>query len=184
MKKILSRRDKPAPMEVWSGFRSAPSVCSKSRALFRGASFLVLLILSTNVIWANDQEAAKEEEKIAVAVFRYQMGRDYNGLYFLTVYSKNPNNDFMKKLSASYPFIKGINKCAYDDTPVNGIIDRDTGGYGTLIEIHYIKWVNESEVEVGGEEYNTSVSAEGFTYKLKKIDRRWKVIEKLRNWVS
>ncbi len=151
---------------------------------------LLLLFTFTALGMASDRTRQIQEDEIRETVFRYQFDHNASGqqkrakAYFLSICDKDrdPSDEFMKRFAGYKPPVRKASACRTNAT--NGVVDKRTGEQGLLFRVTGIKWISDTEVQVGGGYYEAGLSASGNTYTVKKANRKWKVTADMMHWIS
>lgn len=145
---------------------------------------LAILVLSLSVLLAcdtNEAVRAAHEDDIREAVFRHQILQNSNAsVYCLTLdYLAEGHHaaSFMKRFEAHVPPVNLPSECALDKEKGYRVVQKDTATEGVMLQLSSIKWTKTSEVEVEGGYYRAPLSAEGYTYIVKREGSKWVVKE-------
>jgi hypothetical protein len=144
-----------------------------------------------------------QEDDIREVVFRYQFGKNASGqqqntgVYCLEIvprdlgkqpidpdYSVNPvdpGEAFMKRFAGNQPAVKKGSECSQS---VDGVKDKATGASGLVFRVENIRWLKDTEVEVGGGYFEGGLSASGNVFKVAKESNKWVVKEDRMLWIS
>lgn len=90
---------------------------------------------------------------------------------------------FIRRFATNQPPVKRVSEC--EVSWPKGVTDKKTGdGPGLIFVTGRIRWISNTEVDIGGGYYEASESASGNTYRLKKIEGKWKVVKDTMGWIS
>lgn len=124
----------------------------------------------------------KEEDRVRIAVFEYQMDFYQAPVYFLSVgeATDDPNEVIMNHFENHVPPVKP----ASEGSPDSGgaIADMTTGETGVVIKAAAITWISEKECEVTGGYYAGPKEATGNTYRMFLRDGQWEVGQDTVDW--
>lgn len=153
------------------------------------AVLLICFVCAASCAVPDESTRAKAEDEIREVTFRYQFLHNASGLqqnakiYFLAIADEHgdPTDEFMERFADDKPTVK---KKSQAKVGGDGVKDRDTGEIGLIFRVDNIKWVSDTEVEVGGGYYEAGLSSSGNTYFLKKQKDRWVVTKDVTHWIS
>lgn len=124
----------------------------------------------------------KEEDRVRIAVFEYQIGFYQASVYFLSIgeAAGDPNAVIMKHFEGRTPPVKPASQSA----PSGGgaMTDMTTGETGIVLKAAAINWISEKECEVTGGYFSTTKAASGNTYRLFLRDGQWVVGKDTIDW--
>lgn len=138
-----------------------------------------------------------EESLAREAVFRYQFDRNASAikenakvycLAFLTLdptkglIKIDPDDEFIQRFAGHVPPVKRNSACDINDRV--GVIDRTSGGPGLLFDTGAISWISGTEMQVDGGYYEAPLSSSGNSFRLKKVDGKWLVVQERMKWIS
>lgn len=132
-------------------------------------------ILMMDMIWFGGKQ---HEELLAICevLFRHQFTHNASAVqqkaavYYLSIDYKDPPEKLLACFHGHSPPVKP------------GSVFRV--GNGIKFEIHSIIWLDETTVEIKGGYYEGNASSSGNTYRLRREDGAWKVINDKMEWIS
>jgi hypothetical protein len=170
---------------------------------------VVLLFLVASAAWCQEAATKKqvaEEEDIREAVIRHQMRGWISGseeslakakeanekavakemnfkIFFVSVNSKDPTDDFIKQLQ-NIP--RTIKKASASETIewIHAVVDKATGQRGIIFSADAIRWKSKNSVEVEGGYYCDGLYGAGMTFKLRLVNGKWIVKSAGMRWIS
>jgi hypothetical protein len=97
-----------------------------------------------------------EEDRIAEALFRHLL-QEHQGLKvcFLSRDGADPSDDFLRRFQGEVPVKK--KGSLRTRGRYRQILDKETGAISGIVSVGPIKWISDSEVEVGGGFYDGEV---------------------------
>lgn len=111
-----------------------------------------------------------EEDRIAEALFRHLL-QEHQGLkvYFLSREGVDPNDDFMRRFQGEVPVKKKESLSTHGQ--YRRILDKETGATAGIVSVGSIKWISDSEVEIGGGFYDGEVIE--YRYRMRHTNAGW-----------
>jgi hypothetical protein len=150
---------------------------------------LILLTLSIpSCVSPQHDERAKAESDILEAVFRYQF-RDGPALlnnaaaYYIAINGRDPADEFTRRFEGHIPQVKKASLCRVGDG-LEGVRDVKTDQRGLRFGVGSVKWIADTQVEVGGGYYKHGLNASGNTYYLTLQNGVWRVTQVKLLWMS
>lgn len=127
-------------------------------------------------------DRVKEEDRVRIAVFEYQMQRYQAAVFFISVgeAAGDPDAVIMKHFEGRVPPVKP----ASQGLPGGGgsINDMTTGEQGIILKAGAINWISEKEAEVTGGYFANTKSATGNTYHMLLRKGEWVVDKDTIDW--
>lgn len=111
-----------------------------------------------------------EEDRVAEALIRHQL-QEHQGLrvYFVSRDGADPSDDFMRRFPGETPLVKK------NSLSVRGkyrsILDKESGAIAGIVSVGSVKWISDSEVEVGGGFYDGEVIE--YRYRMARTNFGW-----------
>lgn len=170
--------------------------------LQRTASLLALSLAMASLLAACSEPmstAARKAQELDAreAVFRHQFENNGSALKsdakvycvgFEAVDPKtgptieDPDDAFIQRFSGNIPTVKKYSSCDYRDKV--GLLDKASGERALEFTTSNISWISETEMQMEGGYFEASLSASGNTFRLKRIDGKWAVVQARENWIS
>lgn len=155
------------------------------------------ILPTTTVTLSPEEKRLRQEEEIRVALFRYQMARNYEPTWRATAYClsvgtaplqslttefNDPPQTIMQRFSGLEPPVKPVSQCSRSmDEGVRDV--PGGGGKPALILIaHNIRWLSDTEVEVEGGYYCGGECGSGRRYRMSLEGASWVVKEDVLVW--
>jgi hypothetical protein len=156
----------------------------------KSIGYLFLILAFTSFGIAADATRQNQVDDIYAAVFTWQFEHNGSGqqqsakVYFIGVGEKasDPSDAFMRRFADHKPPVRKASASHYVEH--KGILDKKTGEQGLAFRATSIKWISDTEVEVGGGYYEAELSSSGNIYTVKKEHGKWKVSKDKMLWIS
>jgi hypothetical protein len=118
------------------------------------------------------------EEVVCEVVFRYQLQQPLVDppqppRYYLALYGHDPGEALLRQLKELTPWIQPLSHCRV--TARDGVVDRETGIRGLIVQVARLAWVHAAAVDVVGGYYITHRHAAGLHYHVESDGSRWAV---------
>ena len=123
--------------------------------------------------------SAIARDAICEAVFRYQLRQHAPAqlaspiCYYLALRGRDPADDLMCRLWDLAPWVKKRSQCRISAR--DGVIDRDTGARGLIVEVSSLSWMDAAAVDVVGGYYAAPLEAAIVLYHVAYDEDRWDV---------
>ena len=116
-----------------------------------------------------------EQDRVAEALFRHLV-QEHQGLrvYFLSRDGADPSDDFMQRFQGERPVIKKRSLSVRGK--YRSILDKESGANAGIVSVGSVKWISDSEVEVGGGFYDGEIIE--CRYRMARTNIGWIVISK------
>ena len=113
---------------------------------------------------------AVEEDAVTEALFRHLL-QEHQGLrvYFLSRDGADPSDDFMRRFQGEMSLKKKASLRKHGE--YRAIIDKETGSIAGIVSVGGLKWINDSEVELGGGFYDGEIIE--YCYRMLRTDQGW-----------
>ena len=153
----------------------------KQKVLYLGIGLITFMTLILGGLWLEHRayrqapphpvvSRSAEEDRVAEALFRHLL-REHQGLrvYFLSRDGADPSDDFMRRFQGETPLVKK------NSLSVRGkyrsILDKESGAIAGIVSVGSVKWISDSEVEVGGGFYDGEVIE--YRYRMARTNIGW-----------
>jgi hypothetical protein len=158
----------------------------KQKVLYLGMGLFTFVTLILGGLWLEHRayrrvpshpvvSRSAEEDRVAEALFRHLL-QEHQGLrvYFLSRDGADPSDDFMRRFQGERPLVKK------NSLSVRGkyrsILDKESGAIAGIVSVGPVKWISDSEVEVGGAFYDGEVIE--YRYRMGRTNIGWIVTGK------
>jgi hypothetical protein len=158
----------------------------KQKVLYLGMGLFTFVTLILGGLWLEHRayrrvpshpvvSRSAEEDRVAEALFRHLL-QEHQGLrvYFLSRDGADPSDDFMRRFQGERPLVKK------NSLSVRGkyrsILDKESGAIAGIVSVGAVKWISDSEVEVGGAFYDGEVIE--YRYRMGRTNIGWIVTGK------
>ena len=158
----------------------------KQKVLYLGMGLFTFVTLILGGLWLEHRayrrvpshpvvSRSAEEDRVAEALFRHLL-QEHQGLrvYFLSRDGADPSDDFMRRFQGERPLVKK------NSLSVRGkyrsILDKESGAIAGIVSVGAVKWISDSEVEVGGAFYDGEVIE--YRYRMARTNIGWIVTGK------
>ena len=132
---------------------------------------------------------AADRLDVLEAVFRHQFNKNASGgqrnveYFFLSLDGRaDPPPELLARFKDQKPIVLPLSMATASPAP--GVKHKDLGGRGLIFRITSIAWLDQDTAEVEGGYYEAGLSASGNTYRVKRANGAWKVIDDRMNWIS
>lgn len=148
--------------------------------------YLMLFCAFALVGRAADEARRIQARDVWETVYRYQIKSvgdpNFYKVFFLSLQGRDPSDEFMKRFVENKLPVRKKSDSRYGKG--KGLVDKETGGEGTLFQISSFKWVSDTEVEIKGGWYVSPIGAEFRTYTVKKENGKWVVTKSISTGIA
>jgi hypothetical protein len=153
----------------------------KQKVLYLGIGLFTFVTLILSGLWLErrayrqapsypEVSRSAEEDRVAEVLFRHLL-QEHQGLrvYFLSRDGADPSDDFMRRFQGKKPLIK--KKSLSVRGKYRNIHDKESGAIAGIVSVGPVKWISDSEVEIGGSFYDGEVIE--YRYRMARTNIGW-----------
>jgi hypothetical protein len=158
----------------------------KPKVLYLGIGLFTFMALILGDLWLEHRAYRRapydpvvsrsvEQDRVAEALIRHLL-QEHQGLrvYFLSRDGADPSDDFMRRFQGERPVIKKRSLSVRGK--YRSILDKESGAIAAIVSVGSVKWISDSEVEVGGGFYDGEVIE--YRYRMVRSNVGWSVSSK------